>query len=88
MWCVKIKRKMLRDIEKLPISVQRKLAALKVDLESSGPEQTSWQNYSKLGKNQYHCHLSHHYVACWRTESTENMILEVYYAGSRENAPY
>ena len=88
MWHIQIKRKLLRDLESLPTAVQRKFAALKVDLESTGPEQTSWQNYSKLGENKYHCHLTHHYVACWLSISNAEMILEVYYVGSRENAPY
>ena len=88
MWCVKIKRKLLRDIEKLPMRVQLKFAALKVDLESGGPEQTSWQNYSKLGENKYHCHLGYRYAACWQMVSETEMTLEVYYVGSRENAPY
>jgi hypothetical protein len=56
-----------------------------MDTGASGPH--GWQNYSKLSDNEYHCHLSFHYVACWR--HTKNTItIEVYYAGSRENAPY
>ena len=35
--------------------------------------------------NEYHCHLSYHWVACWRHEK-ETIEIEVYYAGSRENA--
>lgn len=63
-------------------------ADLKMDLESKGPEQPEWMNYSKLGKNKYHCHLNYHYVACWQVEADNTLTLEVYYAGSRENAPY
>ena len=88
MWSVQIKRRLLRKVESLPIAVQRKFAALKVDLESSGPVQSSWQNYSKLGENKHHCHLTHHYVACWLVVSETEMVLEVYYVGSREQAPY
>ena len=88
MWHVQIKRKLLRNVESLPENVQLKFAALKVDLESTGPVQTSWQNYSKWGENKYHCHLTHHYVACWQLVSEMEMVLEVYYVGSRENAPY
>ena len=88
MWCVQIRRRMLRELERLPITVQRKFAALKVNLESSGPVQPSWSNYSKSGENNYHCHLTHHYVACWLVKSETEMLLEVYYVGSRENAPY
>ena len=88
MWRVQIKRKLLRDVESLPLNVQLRFAALKIDLELTGPVQTSWQNYSKLGENKHHCHLTHHYVACWLVVSETEMVLEVYYVGSRENAPY
>ena len=57
------------------------------DLEADGPEQPVWLNYSKLGKNKYHCHLSYRWVACWYHEK-ETLIIEVYYAGSREKAQY
>ena len=60
---------------------------LKRDLEHSGPVRTDWPNYSKLSKTEYHCHLNHHYVACW-TVMKETITIEVYYVGSRENAPY
>jgi hypothetical protein len=57
-------------------------------LERGGPSAPYyWQNYSKLGENEYHCHLTYHYVACWRHEK-ETITIEVYYAGSREDAPY
>jgi hypothetical protein len=35
----------------------------------------------------YHCHLSYRYVACWTWRKKE-IVIEVYYVGSRENAPY
>ena len=35
----------------------------------------------------YHCHLSYKWVACWQCEG-DSITIEVYYAGSRENAPY
>ena len=37
--------------------------------------------------NEYHCHLWYSWVAYWRVEN-EAMEIEVYYAGSREKAPY
>lgn len=43
--------------------------------------------FQYIGKNKYHCHLSYHWVACWQ-ETVKGIELEVYYAGSRENAPY
>lgn len=35
----------------------------------------------------YHCHLKYNWVACWIWEKG-TFIVEIYYAGSRENAPY
>lgn len=54
---------------------------------NKGPIRREWAHFSKLGENEYHCHLSYKWVACWRYEK-ESIIIEVYYAGSRENAPY
>ncbi len=36
---------------------------------------------------EYHCHLTYRYGACWSCEKDE-IEIEVYYAGSREKAPY
>ena len=71
----------------MPIKIQNKLAILIDDLEEKGPVQKEWKNFSSLGKNEYHCHLSYHWVAWWRWEKN-SIIIEVDYAGSRENAPY
>ena len=57
------------------------------DLEKSGPVQTTWPNYGKLGKDTYHCHLNYSFVACW-THKGKTLEIEVYYAGNREDAPY
>ena len=40
----------------------------------------------QLSKNEYHCHLNYRYVACWRHEKN-TITIEVYYVGSREQAP-
>jgi len=72
---------------KMPVKEQKLFANLVEDLELKGPIRTEWPNFSKLGKNEYHCHLSYSWVACWREEG-QQMEIEVYYAGSREKAPY
>ncbi|PNV76815.1 hypothetical protein BES34_000560 [Leptospira inadai serovar Lyme] len=71
----------------MPKSARQDLILLLEELEKEGPLQPEWPNYSKLGKNEYHCHLSYSWVACWRNEKN-SLLIEVYYAGSRENAPY
>ena len=88
MWQIRIRRKLERIIAALPSNVQLKFAVLENDLRVSGPEQPTWSNFSKLDAGEYHCHLTYHYVACWRMISETELELEVYYVGSRENAPY
>ena len=87
MYKVLVSRKVLRSISKMPESIQLKMANLVEDLRDKGPVQTGWPNYSRIGKNEYHCHLSRKWVACWYWEK-RTIEIEVYYAGSRENAPY
>ena len=87
MYKVKIKRKIERKLEKLPQNIQDAFFELVDDLREKGPIQPNWPNYSKLSKNKYHCHLNYNYVACWRNEG-KTIRIEVYYVGSRENAPY
>lgn len=87
MYKVKTLKKAEKGMRKLPLEVCQKYKALVLDLEASGPEQPEWRNYSKLDKSRYHCHLNYHYIACWTYEN-EILTVEVYYVGSRENAPY
>ena len=84
---VRIKRRVERGLYKLPLSAQETMDDLLRDLEELGPIRKDWSNFSSLGKNRYHCHLSGSYVACWTWEKGTTLI-EVYYAGSREDAPY
>jgi mRNA-degrading endonuclease RelE of RelBE toxin-antitoxin system len=87
MFKVLIKKKVIKELKKMPARVQEKLVALVDDLRENGPVQPGWPNYSKLGQNKYHCHLERKWVACWYYED-KSLVIEVYYAGSRENAPY
>ena len=87
-WQVVFTGKAAKQAKKLPQREQDILITLVRDLQLSGPVQPRWKNYSKLGKGEYHCHLSYKWVACWRVEDGEVELIEIYYAGSRENAPY
>jgi len=87
MWAVFINHRTIKKFSKLPENVQQRLEALLLDLEETGPIQPSWKNFSKLDKNKYHCHLTYKYVACW-SHGYNTIKIEVYYVGSRENAPY
>ncbi len=84
---VRIKKKIERGLRELPSDVQKLLFLLIADLQADGPIQKTWQNFSPLGKDRFHCHLNYRYVACWTCRKNE-IVIEVYYAGSREKAPY
>ena len=82
-----IKKKVFKEVKRMPFHIQEKLAVLIDDLREKGPIQSGWPNYSKIGKDKYHCHLARKWVACWYYKE-KSLVIEVYYAGSRENAPY
>ena len=87
MYEVVLNRKSLKNIEKMPLREQTIFDDLLQSIKEKGPIQPSFKNYSKLSRDEYHCHLSYHWVACWRCEDGKYKV-EVYYVGSRESAPY
>lgn len=87
MYRIKNKRKVEKRVKKLPLKIQQSYFKLVQDLMEMGPIQSNWPNFSKLEKNKYHCHLSRSWVACWVNENN-SLVIEIYYVGSRENAPY
>ncbi|MBN8532127.1 MAG: cytotoxic translational repressor of toxin-antitoxin stability system [Alphaproteobacteria bacterium] len=87
-WTVSFTKKASKLVPKLPKRERDLLVALVGDLKLRGPVLPDWPNYSKLGKGNYHCHLSYKWVACWTVEDNEVRMIELYYVGSRENAPY
>ncbi len=87
MYEIVIKKSVLKNIQKMPKKIQFLFESLVDDLIEKGPIRNEWPNFSKLGKNEYHCHLSYKWIACWYCENN-SVKIEVYYAGSRENAPY
>ena len=84
---VRIKRKIERDLRRLPSDVRKLLFLLVADLQADGPIQKTWRSFSSLEGDRYHCHLNYKYVACWTCRKNE-IVIEVYYVGSREKAPY
>jgi len=87
MYKVLINNKSKKSIEKMPAVIKDMLVLLIDDLKNKGPILKEWANFSRLEESKYHCHLSRKWVACWKNEKN-SIIIEVYYAGSRENAPY
>ncbi len=84
---IRITKRSLKNIGKLPEKERYILSVLLENIEKHGPVQPGFRNFSRLGKNRYHCHLSYHWVACWECRSGK-YVVEVYYVGSRESAPY
>ncbi|PCJ27820.1 MAG: cytotoxic translational repressor of toxin-antitoxin stability system [Rickettsiales bacterium] len=102
MWTVRYSRQAAKAIKakkgtnKLSDEARGALDALHLDLEEDGPTQNTWPHYSKLknqkkGLDKRHCHLvrgNPTYVACWEVINTKKKVMEVYYAGTHEKAPY
>lgn len=91
MWEVWISRKNQKKVDKLPLPVREAYTLLLIDLKQFGPIRGDWPNYSKLGKNEHHCHIKNgkpSYVAIWVLFDKRNKKIEVSYVGTRENAPY
>lgn len=92
-WIVEVTAKADKQIRKLPESIRAVYLALAKELEEYGPYRSNWSHYGKLRdeKHSYHCHLvggRPTYVVCWEVKDKTLRILEVYYVGTHENAPY
>jgi hypothetical protein len=80
-------KRVQKSLCKLPRKIIDQFYTLVDDLRLQGPMVPGWHNFSKLGDAKYHCHLTYSWVACWEYEK-DTITIEVYYVGSRENAPY
>lgn len=89
-WTVKLISQAKKALKELPVGTRESLVALLQELELQGPQRYTWPNFSKLKTDIYHCHIEKGrptYVVCWRAYKKEKLI-EVYYAGTHEKAPY
>lgn len=97
-WKVEPSNKVKKQIKELLGNIKTIVFSLFKDLEEKGPRQPNWPNYSKLEKykklvpdNSHHCHLKKGnptYVACWCVVDKNKRLIEVFYVGTHENAPY
>ena len=96
-WHVQMTLKVEKNIvdpRKTPTDVKGAVVILLKDLKVFGPA-VDWPNYGKLknqgkGIDRRHCHLQKGrptWVACWEVDS-KNKLIEVYYVGTHEKAPY
>ena len=89
-------RKVVKQLNRLDYDVVAVLRLLVEDLKLKGPAPGKcWHNYSclKTGKkhDKRHCHLlkgKPTYVCCWEVVNKKIRIIEVYYVGTHEKAPY
>lgn len=94
-WNIRITRNVLKQESKLNNNISLALRYLLEDLAVKGPILHNWPNYGKLhgikDKNKHHCHLKKGrptYVCCWEVIDKKRKIIEVYYVGTHEKAPY
>ena len=87
-WRVLITKKAQKGYKTLPNTEKNKFDVLYDELLYKGYHLSHLPNFSKLGKNNYHCHLSYHWVVCWQVRDKKIKIIEIYYVGSRQKAPY
>ncbi len=96
-WQVDFTSTAARQKKKLPPAIAEMLAVLVAEMEQEGPIQRSWSHFGPLRRskdipsNAYHCHLKGGrptYVVCWQVVDKTIQIVEVFYVGTHENAPY
>lgn len=94
-WVVRATKTVDKQAEKLSEKVKLQLRFLFMELATKGPSVSDWPNYGKLhgkkSRDKRHCHLQKGkptYVCCWEVISKKRKIIEVYYVGTHEKAPY
>ncbi len=95
-WIVEFTNKAEKQVKRLNKRVFAALRLLVKDLKENGPAPgEGWQHYGKLysKKNEdiRHCHLikgKPTYVCCWVTIDKTVKLIEIYYVGTHEKAPY
>ncbi len=95
-WQIEFTRTAVKQLKKLDSQVVESMRLLVQDLKHVGPiPGKGWRRYSKLRgmKNQdlRHCHLivgKPTYVCCWEVIDKQTKLIEVYYVGTHEKAPY
>jgi mRNA-degrading endonuclease RelE of RelBE toxin-antitoxin system len=97
-WIVQITRKATKQAKKLNTKALTALQLLVEEMKLKGPAPgKQWPNYGKLkGQMSKQHHLRHYhltkgqptYVCCWEVKDKTIKLIEVYYVGTHEKAPY
>lgn len=91
MWQVELTSKATKQMEHLSRDIKDRLSLFMMELELYGPIRGNWANFGKLANGEYHCHIKRGrptYVICYRVIDKKIKIIEVYYVGTHEKAPY
>lgn len=95
-WKVMFSNKALKQTEKFNSDILDPLRLLIENLINQSPSAgNNWPNYGKLhgqkNEDKYHCHIKkgkRTFVCCWEVINKQIKIIEVYYVGTHQNAPY
>ncbi len=99
-WTVELSpaaKKQVKMLFKEHPQVYAQFALLAKEIEIVGPFRKNWPHFGALGKGRgipqdsYHCHIKSGkptYVACWYIENKKIKVVEIYYVGTHEKAPY
>lgn len=95
LWTIRPTKNVEKQASRLGQNILPILRLLFEDLANRGPTLPDWPNYGKLhgkkNENKKHCHLQKGkptYVCCWKVIDKQRKIIEVYYVGTHEKAPY
>ena len=94
-WKVTVTKRTAKQLDSLPRPIQERFDLLAKEMEVAGPIRRNWKNFGRLKGDQrielYHCHIKSGrptYVACWQVVNKEIRLMEIYYVGTHEKAPY
>lgn len=91
LWIVNIIGQAKKADKNLSKDAAKSFVLLLKELKLMGPYRASWPSYTKMPHENYHCHIEKGrptYVVCWQIINKKEKIIEVYYAGTHEKAPY
>ena len=92
-WGIYLSPKVVKQRKKLPQKIRFLFDILLKEMSIQGPYRNNWSHYGKL-KNRpdaFHCHLKDGrptYVVCWEIKNKIIKLVEIYYVGTHEDAPY
>ena len=99
-WTIEFSSKAKKQVKALTNEkpdVYSQISSLTKEMKFYGPIRKNWSHFGPLKKqpgipeDAYHCHIKSGkptYVACWYVINKKIKILEVFYVGTHEKAPY